>query len=123
MQFIMATALERNVDSALKEDGTIFPWGVPDFGGSMTDGTTADGKQYAGVPSGLQNVKTIFGDTQYFADSTAAQLLPCPHNTLWSWISGLHSLSSGKQAAGGSARDPLGYRQLHGVLAARKVLV
>lgn len=67
--------------AALKKDGTVFAWGDPTFGGSMTDGQDAIYGRYTGVPSGLKNVKTIFGDTQYFADSTAAQLLPCPHNT------------------------------------------
>ena len=47
----------------------------------MTDGQDATNGEYTGVPSGLQNVMTIFGDTENFADSTAAQLLPCPHNT------------------------------------------
>ena len=67
--------------AALKEDGTIFAWGNPSGGGSMTDGQDATIGKYTGVPSELKNVKTIFGDTQYFADSTAAELLPCPHNT------------------------------------------
>lgn len=47
----------------------------------MTDGQDATYRKYTGVPSGLKNVKTIFSDTTYYADSTAAQLLPCPHNT------------------------------------------
>jgi alpha-tubulin suppressor-like RCC1 family protein len=69
------------VFAALKEDGTIFAWGDPTCGGSMTDGQDTTFGNYTGVPSGLKNVKTIFSDTTYYADSTAAQLLPCPHNT------------------------------------------
>jgi hypothetical protein len=67
--------------AALKEDGTVQAWGTSRFGGSMTNGRDSNGYAYTGVPTDLQGVKTIFGSTEYYADSTSAHHYPCPNNT------------------------------------------
>ena len=54
-----------NAFAALKEDGTVQAWGDSDYGGS-------------GVPAGLTNIKTLFGSTLYYSDSTASSYFPCP---------------------------------------------
>ena len=57
----------RNNDAfaALKEDGTVQAWGHSDYGGSTS--TT------------LANVRTIFGSTRYYSDSTSMHHYPCPN--------------------------------------------
>ena len=99
--------------AALKEDGTVQAWGDKYVGGSMSDGKNKYGRAYTGVPDDLKDVKTIFGTAP----------IPLSSQHLRPWLPELHSMPSGQQSARGSARDPVGYRQLHGVLAARKVLV
>jgi hypothetical protein len=61
--------------AALTNEDTVAAWGAAYTGGSMSNG-----KNYAGVPRDLAGVKTIFGMTKYYADSTARDLYPCPHN-------------------------------------------
>jgi hypothetical protein len=97
--------------AALKKDGTVQAWGDFHWGG---DGS---------VPADLKDVKMIFGSTANYADSTAPSSIPLSSQHLRPWLPELHSMPSGQHSARGSARHPVGYRQLHGVLAARKVLV
>ena len=66
--------------AALTNEGTVAAWGSAYAGGSMSNGNY-NGNDYAGVPRDLAGVKTIFGATMYYADSTARDLYPCPHNT------------------------------------------
>jgi alpha-tubulin suppressor-like RCC1 family protein len=74
LQGVRAIYSNSGAFSALKEDGTVQVWGDARYGGSDT--------RYGGsVPADLKDVKTVFGATYYFADSTAAHHYPCLHNT------------------------------------------
>jgi ferredoxin-like protein FixX len=106
--------------AALTGDGTVQAWGNPGHGGSgvptdLTDvraiystghafaALTGDGTVQAwgnsnrggSVPDGLKNVKSIFGTTSYYADSTSAHHYPCPHHTYGSGFPNCTTCPSG----------------------------
>ena len=78
LQNVMGIISNSFAFAAVTSQGTVVAWGRELAGGSMTDDPNGD---YTGVPQDMGAIKTIFGETRYFADSSAPHLYPCPHNT------------------------------------------